>query len=771
MDSASGAVTVVADVCGVSLCIGNTPTVFREILSNNSSCRKTRIGLLTATDLGYATRHRSLRESLRGVDYCLPLGKTIELAIKLLSGRVRPAQTEYEVLAHLLSACRKGALRVDLVTDSTVAYEELPFSLEPADGFVNVRHRYVNSVSKHSELEDAFLSFSADPAEVLLVLSNAPDHHHRAFSSASLHAGRVLISGSWGEERTSSAKSSRPTQADQFPGDRVTYSRPSFLNRLSQRWHDAVFIGRALGYRARIVKGLYARDGWSHRVATPDSPSERIREDDDADQGHRTVLFATSNLVTGNLSRLGLPLALVPLGRQPAIDWALEMLALAGCKQINLVLCDSPELIRERVGDGRRWGCQVTIHVVSDPKTPYGVFRGILDRNDEPVLIGHIDQLPIISQELLALPPAWSVNDPSDAGSWLGWAKLPSETLAQLKADTTFEALTEVIALNTDRSSAALVNEHISLMTPKSLLAAQQTVLRTLRATQRMHGASENVIIGSGSSIAPTARLLPGTLIGDSCFVGANASIGPNVVIGDRVVIETGVSIRDALVLGDTYVAQSLEIRDAIVTGEVMIAAQSDVVLEFSEQDFLIGKLGRPGDGTQRRLIGKFIASMLAMFLSPLFIPALLRNKLRTGQFDWPLREVLNGAETNLSRASSLSNASRSGLVRTGSGNSDTKPIFPAILPALLDLIEGRRVWFGPVPIDSEQIDQVSDVWQSMLKANPAGILSGSFLLPKQVSSVEEKVVADLYQTVSSSYVEKLKLVIIMLCRFPMGIR
>lgn len=771
MSSPPGAATVVADVCGVSVCVGNTPTVFREILIGGSVDTKTLIALLTATDLGYATRHRSLRESLRRADYCLPLGKTIELAIRLLSGRIRPAPTEYETFAHLLRACKLGALRIDLITDSTVAYEELPFCTESGKAVVGVRHRRVSSVSECLDLEGAASSFSDDPAEILLVLSNAPNHHDRAFSLASLHAGRILISSSQGEEQATSPKATSSAESNQVAGNKAVYPSVSFHGKLSQRWHDAVFLVRALGYRARIVKGLYARDGWSRGIETPVIPSERAREDDDADHGHRAVLFATPSLGQGSLARLGLPIALMPLGRQPAIDFTLEMLALAGCMRVDLVLCDSPELIRERVGDGRRWGCNVTIHVVSDPKTPYGVFRGILDRNSEPVLVGHIDQLPIISKELLALPPAWSVGEQFDTGSWLGWAKLSSEVLTEVEPDTTFEALTKIVALNTDRSIAELVSEKISLTTPKSLLAAQQTILRNSKATQRTHGASENVIIGSGTSVAPSARLLPGTLIGDSCFIGANASVGPNVVIGDQVVIEKGVSIRDSLVIGATYVAPDLDIRDAILTGETMISTESDVVLEFSQQDFLIGGLGRPADRTQRSLIGQFVARTLALALSPFFVIALIWNKRRTGEFDWPLYEVINGAEVNVSRVGSPRTASRLGLIRMGSGNSNLKPNFPSLLPALLDLSEGRRIWFGPAPIDSEQIKQVSDVWQSMLRSNPAGVLSGSLLLPKHMSTVEEKVVADLYQIVRSSFVERVKLVKIMMRHFPMGIR
>jgi len=72
-----------------------------------------------------------------------------------------------------------------------------------------------------------------------------------------------------------------------------------------------------------------------------------------------------------------LPKALVPVGGKPLIAWHLERLSRAGCGEAVINVSHLGEQIVDAIGDGRRFGLQVTY---SREATPPAVSSGVASR-------------------------------------------------------------------------------------------------------------------------------------------------------------------------------------------------------------------------------------------------------------------------------------------------------------------------------------------------------------------------------------------------------
>ena len=78
---------------------------------------------------------------------------------------------------------------------------------------------------------------------------------------------------------------------------------------------------------------------------------------------------------------------------------------------------------------------------------------------------------------------------------------------------------------------------------------------------------TEDVWIGSGASIAETARVIGPAYIGARTVIRSGATVGPFASIEHGCVVETGVTVERATVLPRTYLAPGILIRGAVLNG------------------------------------------------------------------------------------------------------------------------------------------------------------------------------------------------------------
>lgn len=182
------------------------------------------------------------------------------------------------------------------------------------------------------------------------------------------------------------------------------------------------------------------------------------------------------------------PACLLPLVDRPFIQHIVEQLAVRGVKQFDWVLGHFPEKIEEHLGDGSRWGCQFTYHLVRDTTRPYRLLKimSFADQGEEPILLGHADRLPLslaLDRSSSTAPgPVFyglqAAKDGNGTSQWTGWVMLTAEHIASLPADVDEAGLqTHLMKLSGPAPAWSPVETLLAFRTFHEILAAHHVVL------------------------------------------------------------------------------------------------------------------------------------------------------------------------------------------------------------------------------------------------------------------------------------------------------
>lgn len=242
------------------------------------------------------------------------------------------------------------------------------------------------------------------------------------------------------------------------------------------------------------------------------------------------------------------PLVLAPIFGKCALEYWLEELHARGRRDVRVIALDRTEQIRERIGDGSRWGLNVEIIPESAEPGPVEV-RAHRDgyqspppppSPDDDVIL--VDHLPGLSEFPLF-------------ESYEGW----------------FNALQawEPRACTPDR-------------------IGRRDIL-------------PGVSIGLHARVSSSAQLIAPCWIGDNVFVGPDTVIGPNAVLEDRAFIESGACIANSVVGPETFVGELTSIQQSLAFGGTLINWKTRSCLDVPDE-FLLCSLGaRPASSRRAR--------------------------------------------------------------------------------------------------------------------------------------------------------------------------
>jgi hypothetical protein len=252
---------------------------------------------------------------------------------------------------------------------------------------------------------------------------------------------------------------------------------------------------------------------------------------------------------------------------------AIETLAAAGCKRIEVLADEGLTELADLVGDGTRWGITVRLHAVNGRRAALERVRALQFSGDYPVWVGRADRwLPVQSLAAPGDEVVWVHRSEARSG-WTGWARLGADrlvsNLAALLDDNPLDRIDEL------GLAQAGAHEPYAFDDPQALLRAQARWLgdnpdRYDRPPERSPG----VFVAVNAQIASDARLVPPVDIDAGVVVASGAVVGPNVSVGRGALIEQGAEVSNALVAADTYVAADAEVSDALVWPTGVLSAR-----------------------------------------------------------------------------------------------------------------------------------------------------------------------------------------------------
>jgi glucose-1-phosphate thymidylyltransferase len=306
---------------------------------------------------------------------------------------------------------------------------------------------------------------------------------------------------------------------------------------------------------------------------------------------------------------------LIPVANKPILFYCIEDMKAAGISDIAIIVGHTPERIKsvkDAVGDGSRWGINVTYieqdaprgiaHAVllskgfmgNDPFVLYlgdnmlkgGIKEFVLTFKNSPaeaaIMLTEVDDpsrygiAGVMEGKVIKLVEK---PKPSEAPSNLGIVGIYAfrhsifDVIANLKPSWRNEleitdALQQLIERNCSVDASMVKGWWKDTGKPEDILEANRLVLEEL--TGEIRGLVEEhafvngrVSIGKNTIVRAGARIRGPAIIGDNCEIGPNARIGPYTAIGDgckidRTEVEFSVLLPNCCISCDKIISDSL---------------------------------------------------------------------------------------------------------------------------------------------------------------------------------------------------------------------
>lgn len=325
--------------------------------------------------------------------------------------------------------------------------------------------------------------------------------------------------------------------------------------------------------------------------------------------GHGTRLRPLT--LTGNKHML-------PIANKPMIIYGLEHLRNVGIKEIGIILGPIKEGVIETLGDGSKFGINITY---LDQPEPKGLAHAIMVAEEylrgEPFVMYLGDNLlkqgaePLvklfIETESDCVVGAANVKDPNrfgvvvfdEEGKILKFVEKPKEPISKwaligiyVFTDAVFDALKKIKPswrgeYEITDTIQTLFNDGYNIEVqkvqgwwkdtgrPEDLLEANQLVLHDLSSynygtIEDTANITNNVGIGQNTIIHSRTTIRGPAIIGDHCEIGPNTFIGPYTSIGDKVVIRNS-ELENSIVMEGTLIDCGRRITDSLVGRKVKV--------------------------------------------------------------------------------------------------------------------------------------------------------------------------------------------------------
>lgn len=465
--------------------------------------------------------------------------------------------------------------------------------------------------------------------------------------------------------------------------------------------------------------------------------------------------------------------AMMPLVDRPILQRQVESLVALGVERIDFLLCEQAAELEQFLGNGERWGCVFSHHLVRDPRRPYGRLKEILAADDERVVFGHADCLIDFSATPEPSVDTALVWIEGKRPAWTGWGMFHTSTLRQMVnwgrnfagLERAVLARLENAALTRDSSWTGIVlDSHQWVRTPDELLAAQQMFFNhPQRFPVHAHEVEKGVWIGRNVSIHPTARLHSPVYIGENSRIEEYAHIGPaTVVCGDNV-IDARSKVEKSMILAGTYVGIGTEMDRAVADGERLMDTRLGVALWVPDRAILGNLAERRAasreTGLPERLFAAFLLAMFLPFTVLLLLPLALagwRYRVARHRIVTPATPAAPcGKEATLH---CLESTPDSLLVH----RRFLRHFITAFVPQLVDVLTGKFHLVGAKPrTRAEMAKSSGDAQRAYLAAQP-GIISEALLQGVAADDPEMADAADAYYAVQAGLIYDGQL----LCRY-----
>ena len=307
---------------------------------------------------------------------------------------------------------------------------------------------------------------------------------------------------------------------------------------------------------------------------------------------------------------------LLPVGGKPIVYYGIESIARAGIEEIGVIIGETGDEVKQKVGDGSRWDVSIS-YIVQD--VPRGLAHAVQTARpflgDDPFVMYLGDNLikhevrelvqQFESQELDALIQLKEVEDPrsfgvaelNDDGHVVHLEEKPAEPRSNL-------ALVGVYLFNKK------VHDAIDQLEPSARgeLEITDAIQRLLEKKAQL---GSNVLTewwldtGKKDDLLEANRVVLDELP-DKQEIASDAQVGDSSRVSGRVRIEGGTKIENCIVRGPAIIGPNCVLRDAYIGPYTALGAEVSIVGSEIEHSIVLdkGRILNLADRTADSLIG-----------------------------------------------------------------------------------------------------------------------------------------------------------------------
>lgn len=287
----------------------------------------------------------------------------------------------------------------------------------------------------------------------------------------------------------------------------------------------------------------------------------------------KTLLICPAERPTVTLLAESTPLAALSFFGKALICYWIEHLASQKVTDITILAADRPEIIRDVVGDGCRWGVKIDVM----PET----------------------------RELT-----------------------PQEARAKYLSNASTENQPQADVIVVDRLPGMTENDLFASYA--ELFLAAQKFFPEAQQGQRigLREIKPGVWAGLRARIAPSAKLIAPCWISDHVCIADDAVVGPWAILENRVLVDEGASVSNSIVGTETFVGRLITVKNSVVMGNTLINCQNDSYVKIIDP-FLLSSLKTTSGLSLANGVGRVAALAAMIATSPLAVAWVLAVKLR----------------------------------------------------------------------------------------------------------------------------------------------
>lgn len=438
------------------------------------------------------------------------------------------------------------------------------------------------------------------------------------------------------------------------------------------------------------------------------------------------------------------PSPLFKVFNKSIIVHVIESLHQLDMSDVEVILCHMPAAIEQVLGDGSRWGINISYNLVKRPVHVAKMMKIIANRwNNVPVLIGSGDILPHFQKLDFNEGSSQFLYDKE--GKWMEWCLLHSRDLSSIPSDSEFESLPALFSFSSRISSTKILSAENFTELRDSNRRALESKSSHLIPPSSTHEISPGIWLSRATALHPGAKLIPPVFIGEDCQIFERARIGPYAVVEGHCMIDKNAQIEDAVLMESSYVGIGLELRNVIACQQTVINLTKNTHIQIKDE-FLLSKLSpfSPLDTLQN--IGE---RLFACFILLLSLPLLLPLSLLYGLHKEKKLNLPTLAKKEPKETFSLYSLNLGGK----------EPFFVRhfrYLPSLINLVKGDIHFVGVNSVTQEDLAELSTDWQKLYLNSKTGLITLGEVEPP----IDEtgKVIADIYYSAHHSFIYDCKL-------------